>query len=135
MPVFPKPKFAFDYAVAGEVGWLRKHKKTRRIPKRQAGKLLVATWNIANLGAQHRRDQDLSLIAEVINWFDIVAIQECRENFGGFNRWMQHTRDCVSRRSVADETKTSDLLHGKPESLDVGTLEERGVPSTDRPVV
>ena len=21
----------------------------------------------------------------------------------GFNRWMQHTRNCVSRRSVADE--------------------------------
>jgi hypothetical protein len=48
---------------------------------------------------------------------------------------MQHTRDCVSRRSVADEEKTKDLLHGKPESLDVGALEERGVPSTDRPVV
>ena len=44
---------------------------------------------------------------------------------GGFNRWMQHTRDCASRRSVADETKTSDLLHGKPESADVGALAER----------
>jgi hypothetical protein len=44
---------------------------------------------------------------------------------GGFNRWMQHTRNCVSRRSVADETKTSDLLHGKSESADVGALEER----------
>ena len=25
------------------------------------------------------------------------------ENRLGFNRWMQHTRNCVSRRSVADE--------------------------------
>jgi endonuclease/exonuclease/phosphatase family metal-dependent hydrolase len=82
MPVFPKPKFAFDYDVANEIGHLRKHKKTRQIPKRQTGKLLIATWNIANLGAQHRRDEDLSLIAEVISWFDIVAVQECRENFG-----------------------------------------------------
>jgi hypothetical protein len=38
---------------------------------------------------------------------------------------MQHTRDCVSRRSVADEAKTKDLLHGKPESVDVGALAER----------
>jgi hypothetical protein len=41
---------------------------------------------------------------------------------GGFNGSMQHTRDCVSRRSVADEAKTEDLLHGKSEILDVGAL-------------
>jgi hypothetical protein len=35
---------------------------------------------------------------------------------GGFNRWIQHTRGCVNRRSVADEAKATDLLHGKPES-------------------
>jgi hypothetical protein len=43
----------------------------------------------------------------------------------GFNRWMQHTRNCVSRRSVANEAKTEDLLHGKPEGADVGALAER----------
>lgn len=82
MPVFPKPKFAFEYDTKAEIARLRKHKRARVIPKREQGKLLVATWNIANLGAQHRRDQDLSLIAEIVSWFDIVAIQECRENFG-----------------------------------------------------
>ena len=35
---------------------------------------------------------------------------------------MQHTRNCVSRRSVANETETTHLLHGNPESADVGTL-------------
>jgi hypothetical protein len=54
---------------------------------------------------------------------------------GGFNRWMQHTRDCASRRGVANEAKTENLLHGKPEGLDVGALAERGVASADRPVV
>jgi endonuclease/exonuclease/phosphatase family metal-dependent hydrolase len=82
MPVFPKPTFAYDYNVASEITLLRKHRKTRNIPKHEKGKLLVATWNIANLGAQDRRDQDRSLIAEILSWFDIVAIQECRENFG-----------------------------------------------------
>lgn len=82
MPVFPKPRFAFEYDLKAEIARLRKHKKARAIPKRERGKLLIATWNIANLGAQARCDQDLSIIAEVIRWFDIIAVQECRENFG-----------------------------------------------------
>jgi len=81
MPVFPKPKLSFDYDVAVETAHLRDHKRVRGIPRRQAGKLLAATWNIANLGAQHRRDPDRALIAEIISWFDIVAVQECREDF------------------------------------------------------
>jgi endonuclease/exonuclease/phosphatase family metal-dependent hydrolase len=82
MPPFPKPKFAFDYNVGAEVMRLRRHRRVRTIPKREKNKLLVATWNIANLGLQQRRDQDRSIIAEIISWFDIVAVQECRENFG-----------------------------------------------------
>jgi endonuclease/exonuclease/phosphatase family metal-dependent hydrolase len=82
MPVFPKPKFDFDYDVEAEISLLRKHKRTRQIPERTKDRLLVATWNIANFGAQLRRDQDRSIIAEIVSWFDIVAIQECRENFG-----------------------------------------------------
>jgi endonuclease/exonuclease/phosphatase family metal-dependent hydrolase len=82
MPVFPKPKFDFEYDLSAEITHLRQHKKARAIPKREPGKLLVATWNIANLGAQQRRDQHRAIIAEILGWFDIVAIQECRENFG-----------------------------------------------------
>jgi endonuclease/exonuclease/phosphatase family metal-dependent hydrolase len=82
MPVFPKPKFVFEYDVNTQIERLRAHKQKRAIPDRTKKKLLVATWNIANLGAQHRRDQDKSLIAEILSWFDIVAVQECRENFG-----------------------------------------------------
>ena len=43
---------------------------------------LVGTWNIANFGAQARREQDLRLIAEILSWWDVTAVQECRENFG-----------------------------------------------------
>jgi len=81
MPVFPKPKFPFDYDVNAEIGRLRQHKQARLIPERTPDTLLMATWNLANLGAQLRRDQDRSLIAEVLGWFDLIAIQECRENF------------------------------------------------------
>ena len=82
MPVFPKPQFEFEYDVEAEIKFLRKHRQTRAIPKREKDKLLVATWNIANFGIQQRRAQDRSIIAEIISWFDIVAVQECRENFG-----------------------------------------------------
>jgi hypothetical protein len=82
MPIFPKPGFDFAYDVSSEIERLREHKIKRDIPQRAKDTILIATWNIANLGAQRRRDQDRSLIAEIISWFDLVAIQECRENFG-----------------------------------------------------
>jgi len=82
MPIFPKPKFEFEYDVEAERGRLRAHRKKRGIPRRTKDRLLVATWNIANLGAQQRRSQDRALLAEVIGWFDLVAVQEVRENFG-----------------------------------------------------
>jgi endonuclease/exonuclease/phosphatase family metal-dependent hydrolase len=81
MPAFPKPKFPFDYDVTSEIQHLRAHKLTRSIPERTGQQILVATWNLANLGAQERRDQDKALIAEVLSWFDLIAVQECRENF------------------------------------------------------
>ncbi|HSW00781.1 MAG TPA: endonuclease/exonuclease/phosphatase family protein [Sedimentisphaerales bacterium] len=81
MPVFPKPTFVFDYDVGAEISRLRKHKKLRGIPKREKDKFLVATWNVANLGAQQRRNPDRTIIAEIMSWFDIIAVQECRENF------------------------------------------------------
>jgi endonuclease/exonuclease/phosphatase family metal-dependent hydrolase len=81
MAEFEEPKFDFVYDVAAEVQRLRSHKAHRNIPERSAGTLLTATWNIANLGAQHRRDQDFALIGEMLSWFDIVAVQECRDNY------------------------------------------------------
>jgi endonuclease/exonuclease/phosphatase family metal-dependent hydrolase len=82
VPVFPKPKFQYAYNLQQQIGFLRAHKAARQVPAKQAGHVLAATWNIANLGAQERRSDDLELIAEVISWFDFVAVQECRENFG-----------------------------------------------------
>jgi endonuclease/exonuclease/phosphatase family metal-dependent hydrolase len=81
MAQFGKPKFDYTVDVQAEIGRLRAHKLTRGIPDRSQDTLLVATWNIANLGAQKRRDQDFSLIGEVLSWFDVVAIQECRDNY------------------------------------------------------
>lgn len=83
MPAFPKPKFAYSYQVASQVKALRHwrdHQPGRAIPPKGAGTLLLATWNIANLGLQDRRPSDLRLMAEIVSWFDLVTIQEVNEN-------------------------------------------------------
>jgi endonuclease/exonuclease/phosphatase family metal-dependent hydrolase len=86
---FEKPKFDYVYNVADEIQRLRDHKVIRKIPDRSTGSLLAATWNIANLGAHDRRDQDFALIGEILSWFDIMAVQECRDNFRDLEQIVQ----------------------------------------------
>lgn len=86
MPSFPLPTFEFDYDPAEEIAALRNYRDTkpgRAIPSKQYNRLLVATWNIANLGLQKRREEDYRLIAEMLSWFDIVAVQEVNDNLVG----------------------------------------------------
>lgn len=93
MPPFPKPAFDFDYQVDAEVVALRSYRDTkpgRTIPAKADDRLLLATWNIANLGAQERRDQDYRLLAELISWFDLVAVQEVNDNLNGIRAVRQH---------------------------------------------
>jgi endonuclease/exonuclease/phosphatase family metal-dependent hydrolase len=86
MPSFPKPSFTFNYSLATEVGRLRDYRDTapgRAIPSKANDRVLIATWNIANLGQQERRPRDYQLIAEIISWFDIIAIQETKDDLSG----------------------------------------------------
>jgi len=90
MAEFKKPRFHFDYDVTHEIERLREHKASRGIPEKSDQSLLLATWNIANLGAQDRRDEDYRLIAEIVSWFDVVAIQESREDLVGLRGVQKH---------------------------------------------
>jgi endonuclease/exonuclease/phosphatase family metal-dependent hydrolase len=86
MPPFPKPRFAYDYDLGRELAALRaypKEKPDRKIPRKAADRLLLATWNIANLGVQDRLDTDYALIAEMVGWFDLAAIQEVNDDLRG----------------------------------------------------
>jgi hypothetical protein len=61
MPAFPKPSFTFDYDADAERAALRQWRDTqpgRAIPAKDANRLLLATWNIANLCAQDRGPKD-----------------------------------------------------------------------------
>lgn len=81
MPPFPKPKFPYTVDVNAEIGQLRQHKQARSVPAKSPERLLIATWNIANFGEQVREDAHHRLIAEVLSWFDLAAIQEVKEDF------------------------------------------------------
>lgn len=89
MPPFPKPP-AHRYSLEHELRALRAHRRARGVPERSADRLLLASWNIANLGVQERRDADYALIAEVLSWFDVVAIQEVHENLRGLRAILNH---------------------------------------------
>lgn len=81
MPTFPKPSFPYTVRVADEQRHLRDHKVTRGIPSRTSDRLLVSSWNVANFGAQVRDDEHIQVLAEIISWFDLVALQEVRDNY------------------------------------------------------
>ena len=41
----------------------------------------MASWNIANLGAQKRTDDALKVIAHLLKRFDLIAVQEVNAKF------------------------------------------------------
>ena len=125
MPAFPKPRFIFEYGIAAEIERLRAHKLKRGVPARSAENMLVATWNLANLGAQQRRDQDRTLIAEVLSWFDIVAIQECRENFADLEDLQRKLGSSV-RMLMSDAAGNDERLAFLYDSSRFRLLEEVG---------
>lgn len=105
MPPFPKPAFDFAYDLNAEINALRQYEATkpgRDIPAKSANHLLLATWNVANLGVQQRHDQDYQLIAELVSWFDLIAMQEVNDNLTGLRGI--HQRLPASYRLLFSET-------------------------------
>ena len=93
MPPFPKPPFDYVYDAPAELRALRRFRRTepgRAIPAKASDRLLLATWNIANLGVQERLDSDYRLIAEMVSWFDLVAVQEVNDNLRGIQAVHAH---------------------------------------------
>jgi len=94
MPPFPKPDKDHPFDPDEEIIELRKWRDTmegRKIPAKRSGKFLLGSWNIANLGdkKQERDDKDIPIIAEILSWFDVVAVQEVKENLFDMKRVME----------------------------------------------
>ena len=91
MPPFPRPSVDYSYDPAREVRALRRWRDQEpATPERAGGRLVVATWNVANLGVHERTDADHRLIAEIVGWFDLVAIQEVADDLAGLRAVMGH---------------------------------------------
>jgi endonuclease/exonuclease/phosphatase family metal-dependent hydrolase len=106
MPPLPKPKKDFVYRVDRELAALHEHKGLREIPDAADDNLLVATWNIANFGKQERREKDHRLIAEIVSWFDLIAVQEVANNLAD----LYAVRDLLpsNRRLLISDTAGND---------------------------
>jgi len=63
----------------------------KNIPKKTVDRnLLLCSWNIKNFGTlKNRTAESLFYIAEIINAFDIVSIQEVNENLSDFKKVMR----------------------------------------------
>lgn len=62
------------------------------IPPKSFGKLLLATWNIREFDSSSfgkRLEESMYYIAEIIAHFDLVAIQEVRDDLDGLRRLMK----------------------------------------------
>ena len=93
MRALTRPNPEYHYDPQGEIDNLIRHRDTipanpadsRNIPSPgQPGKVLIASWNIANLGVHKRRPIDFEVIAEILGWFEIVALQEIADNLDDF---------------------------------------------------
>jgi len=80
----------FTYNLNTEQKTLRATKKHRKIPAKTASKLLTATWNLTNFGVQKRTDKDLALMAEILRWFDLIAIQEIADDLTQLDALRKH---------------------------------------------
>jgi endonuclease/exonuclease/phosphatase family metal-dependent hydrolase len=75
------------------------------VPKKRDDNLLIATWNIRAFGAitekwlsgpkdsPKRNLADVCAIAEIVSRFDVIAIQETRDDLGGLRAMMERLGD------------------------------------------
>lgn len=85
MPSFGKPNPPLNYSLASEKRAITDWYANRNVPQKEDGKLLLASWNIANLGEQKRETKDFKLIAHLLSRFDLIAIQEIKDNLAHFS--------------------------------------------------
>jgi endonuclease/exonuclease/phosphatase family metal-dependent hydrolase len=106
----PPEQPPFSYDLAQELAALRQNRALREIPGRSSKTLLAATWNLTNFGVQVRSDNDLALMAEIISWFDLVAIQEVADSLDQLRQLLTHLP--ASYRIILSDTGGNDERAG-----------------------
>lgn len=80
MRTHTEPDFDYQVDFDAERQRIVEHRDTRWIPERTEDNLLLATWNLAALGEHDRALWHLGLMAEMVQPFDVVAVQEVGED-------------------------------------------------------
>jgi endonuclease/exonuclease/phosphatase family metal-dependent hydrolase len=81
---FKSPEPKHSYNSSKEKSAIARHFTKRKVPASTDGWLLLASWNIANLGVQKRTPNAKKLIAHILKRFDLVAVQEVNDEFRVF---------------------------------------------------
>ena len=121
----PSVTLDYDYDVDHEVTALGTARTDAKVPKRKSGQVLLASWNIARLGANQRRDEDYRLIATMVGWFELVALQEVRDNLAGL-RAIQANLPKHFRVLFSDTAGNNERMAFLYDSRKVSPLEEIG---------
>jgi len=133
MPSFKRPDVEFDYNLRDEIHNLDNWFTHRQVPlPGQDGKVLMGSWNIANLGGQKRTDKDLSLIAHLMSRFDLIAVQEIKGNFRNFEKIvkMMNGYDYIMSDSGGNNERLGFIY--KTEKIELGKLfAEVAIPEKD----
>ena len=98
MPSFPEPNPPLEYSLTKEKKAITDWFTNRNVPNKKSNKLLIGSWNIANLGEQKRSLKDLRLLAHLLSRFDLIAVQEIKDDFQQFKqvvKYMQGTYDWI----------------------------------------
>lgn len=81
---FKNPTPRHHYIINHEIAALDRHFSARNVPVSSEKRVLLASWNVANLGAQGRTKGAMRLIAHIMKRFDLIAVQEVNEKYRTF---------------------------------------------------
>lgn len=74
MPLFPKPSFSYDCDAQLRSANTRRPGPVATSRTRRLTTHPFATWIIATLRVRQRRAEGCRLSAEIVSWFDVVAL-------------------------------------------------------------
>ena len=125
---------AFIYAVETERQALVSTKVLRGVPQKASNRLLTATWNLTNFGLQKRTDGDLALMAEIISWFDLVAIQEIADSLIHLRLLLSHLPASyrVILSDIGGNDERAGFLYDSDKLTRLELAAEVAVPPSDR---
>jgi len=118
---FKEPDPELFFHTSAEADAIDAHFTARGVPVRRPDRLLLASWNIANLGVQKRPDRSLRLITHILQRFDLIAVQEVNDDFRKFRsivRWMGEPYDFIMSDKAGNDERLAFIYRKDKVELD-----------------